>query len=292
MTIESQRQTFSFIRRILNSPPRQVVEEAASESHETRRIPDPWVYLNRNGKLTTPKGIIVEEKVEKRSYLGRMELQAILEIQERTNQKKRGTIVWFSPPFPSNKDRPCLKIMISEIINFEGKKILFNRALVFDVDTPTLLSLANSLTKDKFENPEYLRSTPLFPTDYEFEIWFKKLSEATSQGKLIEKGEDLRIKNRTYKEMEEIRVATISKGRIPTYINIYQEANRQGLIGRFLGSCGEKTAFDTLLGNALFMRETKTLRCTCPYCHTKVSAIITRGKIFCPNCGKSAEYHC
>lgn len=36
----------------------------------------------------------------------------------------------------------------------------------------------------------------------------------------------------------------------------------------------------------------KTLNCECPFCHTKVDAVISDGKITCPNCEKSAPYEC
>jgi hypothetical protein len=53
----------SFVRRIIVNPPSQRVEEAASKSLETRRIPDTYIYLLLNGRLYTPSGVAVEDKI-------------------------------------------------------------------------------------------------------------------------------------------------------------------------------------------------------------------------------------
>lgn len=41
-----------------------------------------------------------------------------------------------------------------------------------------------------------------------------------------------------------------------------------------------------------YVGEAKTLDCTCPFCRKRVQATISRGKIHCPNCKKSAPYVC
>lgn len=293
MLVETQLKQSFFIREILENPPAQVIEEAASESHETRRLPDPWVYANQDGKLTTPEGKVVEKIINKNDYLGRTESQAFQKIQGWFNQKNEGVVLWFSPPFPDNQDRPNLKIIISEIITSGNIKVLFNRAIVLDIDTHAVLNLANDLTENKVEHSELLRSTPLFPSSEEFLAWFKKLPEITSQAELIENGEDLEIKRETYKSLEKIRIQTSTEGGVSSYTTIYEEADRRGLIGEYAGSCGGgRTAFATLLENTIPLGGEKILRCTCPFCHTQVSATISGGRIYCPNCSKSAEYTC
>ncbi len=49
---------------------------------------------------------------------------------------------------------------------------------------------------------------------------------------------------------------------------------------------------ESSLGVRSISHEGKTLNCTCPFCNTRVAAVISGGRIQCPHCGKSAEYHC
>ena len=73
---------------------------------------------------------------------------------------------------------------------------------MLDVDSTTSLKIANYLSKDKFTNPEELRSQPIFldnGTD-----WESLLSQYTDQIDLIKNSEDLKIKNRTLNQVRRI----------------------------------------------------------------------------------------
>ena len=70
----------SFIARILDDPPLQVVEDVASESHESHRLPDPYVLVVDGDQLRTPSGELVEDFMEMTSYLGEAEYMALQKI--------------------------------------------------------------------------------------------------------------------------------------------------------------------------------------------------------------------
>ena len=65
-----------------------------------------------------------------------------------------------------------------------------------------------------------------------------------------------------------------------------------------LGGCnggGRKIGngfIETSLGLRNITIGENTLHCTCPFCNKEVNATIQAGRIYCPSCGESAEYHC
>lgn len=281
-----------FISQNLKNPRLQLVENLASESHETNRLPDPYIYVERGGKLLTPEGSFVEESVEKTTYLGKIEFSALEKIQKWASENNEGASVWFSPPFPGKY--PVSKFIISEISSKTDTKVLFNRAVVFDVDANSLLDLANSLSDSFYsDNPEALRATPIFPKDNELERWLLCLSPQTDQVKLMQKDHDIYLKTDTYANINDVYLSTKTVGSNSLYTSAYTLAKAQGLIGSSPGSCSTSpaTSMEMFMQNSAITNK-DSLDCTCPFCYKEVSAPIKNGRIHCPKCKKSAPYAC
>ncbi len=257
------------------APASQQSENLASKSHETRRIPDPYIFICKNGKLVSPSNMEpVEEHIDRRNYTEEMEFQAFLKIQEWSAKNESGISLWFSPPDYYD----CLKIISSELLYSTEGKIIFNRAIVLDVDFKTSIEIANRLSDLKYQNPEDLRLNPIFLSLKQELVWLDVLAEYTNQVSLIKSGEDLQIKRDTLKQTTHIftRTSSVWEAEI--------EARRQDLIGEFVDSCAtsSNSAFNTLLNNAL--GETFF---ECPKCHGAIPSGL--GITTCPHCGLTKE---
>lgn len=279
-----------FIQQTLTNPRGQLTEEVASSIHETNRVPDPYIYLVRNHRLVTPTGLIIGNKVEKESYLGQIEYAAFKEIERWADINNSGTVIWFSPPYPGVC--PVSKIIISELSTDNNTKILFNRAVVLDINGQTLMELANKLSTEEglIPDSETLRACPFFPTAEEFINWFELLK---LYSKLIENDEDIIFKFRTLQRLSEETFAIAGPNTL--YADLYQKADESGLIGHLPGSCPSTTgftSFEQMLSNSLKINEGHTLDCVCPHCKQRVKASISNGKIHCPNCQHTALYRC
>ena len=287
-----------FVHNTLVAAPPKYLEEVASDILESNRVPDPYLYLVENHRLVTPTGSIIGEVVEKESYLGQIEYAAFQEIERWADKKSSGKAVWFSPPYPGVY--PVSKIIISELSNHNGTKILFNRAIVLDIDGQDLMRSAGQLSNRYgiiFDNEQF-RACPFFPTEKEFAQWFSLLGDYTSQTTMIEGNEDIDKKNLTLQRLAMETVAIAGEDRLLSdvlYGRLYDQASRGGMIGPHPVSCPSTksfTSFEQMLNSSLKINETHTLDCVCPYCKQRVRASISNGEIHCPNCSQTAPYRC
>jgi hypothetical protein len=243
-------------------PSPQKVEETASLSHETRRIPDPYIFLIKNHKIVSPSnGVPVQKAVTRNNSTEEAEFNALLKIQDWADREKDGMVLWFSPPGPYQD----LKIIASEITYQLGQKVLFNRGIDFSVSRKTSLEIANKYTVSKFNNPEELRSTPIFLGSQNTENWAEPLVPYTNQIRYIKTGKDL-----------EIKVDTLEKA---VGITSRSQAESAGLIGPHPDSC---SSFNKLFSNA-----EKSF--PCPRCHKAIPS--GRGMTKCPYCGVTKEQY-
>lgn len=258
------------ITRWLSKPASQRTEEVASLSHETHRIPDPYLFLVINGLLLSPSNSMpVERIVSQHGAVEEKEYEALQKIQAWASCNENGTALWFSPPAEADHLRPNLKIVISEIMHSsERGKILFNRALVLDVDGQTALTIANHFSGDIIWDAEELRANPRFLTSSERQIWLEILSRYTSQTRYIFESEDLRLKE-----------ATLRKA---SGVTTLKQAQRRGLIGQYPDSCGAFSYFFTHAESSY----------PCPKCGRGIPK--GQGITVCPHCGARKEdySHC
>lgn len=267
-----------FVRSVLANPPKQRVEEVASESHETRRIPDTYIYLVNDGKFITPTGELVESYIDRSTYLGQVEFNSFDLIQHWA-QTNEGYAIWFSPPYPNIY--PVSKIIIQESLGLEDNtKCIVNRAVVLDDNSEKILRLANLFPETYFDNPENLRATPIFPSKKEFAEWFGELPKYTTQTKYISSGEDITIKTDTYARLSDIHFSVPVVGENRMYTEIYQRARSYGLIGTNPGSCPSalKTAFSAVYEDSIVLNtgESKYVK-NCGNCGTTIEAVISKG---------------
>lgn len=246
-----------FIQTCLSLRPTQLVENIASDSHETRRLPDPYIFLVRDKKLLTPNGAIIENNIRNDSNLDSAELKAFLEIQDWVESSDEGTAFWFSPPFLGKYDKG--KVVASQLYDFSGQKILFNRAIDLDVDSKTILSIANNISEnvdsDSITDPELLRQTPIFSRHDRLEVLLNEISPYTDQNQMVEKGADIDSKTETYSKLlliENMSGVFSSNTSDSQYLYAHQIAEEQGLIGKHIGSCGQNnkpSAFEAYSDN-------------------------------------------
>lgn len=155
-----------FINNWVNKPQEEVVEELASYSMETKRIPDFYYFsIDADGDLYHPQGRTkVRNFIRRDIFVGELEGQAFDVISSWFKQEDSGVIVWVSPPYPGVY--PASKIIISEI-GGEGKgKRLYNWAIVLDFDEERCFKLAQDLTAFSRNHPvlnhlDQVRATPL-----------------------------------------------------------------------------------------------------------------------------------
>ena len=228
-------QEVDFSNFVLQHTPGQLSENLSSEIHETNRISDPYIFLiNRaRGKLQTPDGQDIDGFMDKNTYLGKLETMAFEQIQSWTMTTDGGYSVWFSPPYDDR--HPVSKIVVSKIMELDSDQaILFNRAILLDMEALRLLGIANQLIPHTWlPDPELLRSIPFFPSEGEFDKWFGGMSYLSDQFKQINDGSDLSQKITTY-----LKVRQISDGiNYQSYYRVYEEAQRENLMGRNAGSC-------------------------------------------------------
>jgi hypothetical protein len=290
----------NFIEQLLERPPSELVEDVGASSHETRRIPDPRILIVKDGELFRLDWKRADDSIEKESSLGQVEYTAFAKIKEWANKNDEGIATWFSPPYPAKY--PFSKIDLNEICYLpDGQKILLKRAIVINIDSRTLFSIANNFLAqiggENVEHPEFLRSKPLFFKSDQFFLLLKEISVYEDrQVELIEDGKDLEIKTETYSQLTEIETETSSIA-FYTYDSRYfytrQVAEERGLIGEYEESCSgaSKTAFE-VLSESSNTETIRILRCACPNCGKTVDALIFAGHIYCPSCGASATYVC
>jgi hypothetical protein len=268
------------------TPSEQASENLASKSHETRRIPDPYIYFIKDHKLKTPKGLDIETAVLRGTTIYDAEYEALLKIQEWSDENDDGTSLWFSPPYLDGYS--ALKIVASEIISgVAHEKVLFNRAIVLDVDAATSLKIANYLSDRVYVDTEELRERPIFLKKNQ--DWMDLVGIYTTQIDQIRSSQDLVIKKLTLSEINRIysspKFQKMNVWEARNYAEL--EAQERGLIGNKVDSCAIRgvSAFNAFFGNSL--AENPLGSFACPRCSGAIPSGL--GITTCPHCGLTKE---
>lgn len=271
----------------LLAPRPRVVEEEASVSLETRRIPDPyWFIITSEGELLCPSTMIpVDDYIEKESYVGKLEYEAFLEIKRLVILDDARLLIWISPPC---YDRyPFPKIIISEVVQKSNVKILFNRAIILDPKKNDSLEIANRLLLRRgddriFTDIEEVRREVLpfpYPDAREDLTYFlSEFIHAPRAWRKIRDGSDLEEKERALVAAEKIWRKSRSRSLVE------KSLKQEGLIGDLGDSCPTKiSAFGFFLQYALFIEGFFT----CPRCNKRLPAGV--GISICPFCGANKK---
>lgn len=286
--------------------PTQSVEELASYSLETKRIPDPYYFLiDSDGDLFSPSARLkVKRIITTDSRVGRLELQAFEAISKWAKDEESGSIAWLSPPEAGIY--PVSKIIISEIERVNGVKRIFNRAIVLDIDGTECLDMGQRLSSHSINRPflthlDQLRSTPII-MDTKMRTWVEIMEEAIPDQALwdrIRRGDEMRAKQEALAEAERI-----FKNYKPTIITTvsYDDENMQraifGMLGDKQGSCPIRlvsalskgqTAFGVFSENSLttlggLNSKDPDFCISCPACGEEIRCVVKTGGS-CPECG-------
>lgn len=281
-----------------NKPKTQIAQEVASLCMETKRIPDPYFYkINQNGKLISPvTGKLVEGVVLRDSKVGELEFQALMKIQEWDKDKEGGIIAWISPP--EEGAYSVSKIIISEIRDQDGKKILFNRAIVLDIDEVKCLKFAQSLAeysqnKPNLSSKDEIRITPIeLSTNIHWSYVLEELLPGLSLQQ-VRTGEDLVLKDQAISQSLDLYNQVVSdsgKVNINKFVSLVGSSK---MVGERGSSCPPKSAsaFDTIFNNALPTGENcskiKCKKCSWEANESQVEQIKRGDLKSCPECGWS-----
>ncbi len=243
-------------------------EVHVSEILESHGIPDPYFFkFNKKGQLIsqydeteTP----VEDVIIKDNYLGGVEYEAFLKIQQEALTRNSGYILWISPRY--GKFYPTPKIVLSEI-NFEDNtKKLLNRAIVTNWDdigtilAAQELALLGNLDPNIFNSPTAVRANPIFidkEKETELSLALKRILDQKSI-EMMATGADFAAKERFMTD-------SLAGNQIP--------------LGQHPLSC--PTAFQIFSGED----EYGSLHFECPHCHKTNTR--EQGKLIsnCQHCG-------
>ncbi|MCL4366145.1 hypothetical protein M1437_02865 [Patescibacteria group bacterium] len=284
---ERERTAIANIRGWQNTVPEQFVEELASLSQETNRIPDPYTYLiSPQGELFSPTAncLVKDDKaMDKTSPLGQLEYQAVLATEQWAASSSEGVSVWISPP--KANVYPTSKIIIQEIQYEDGVKKVFNRAIVLDCNEEECMRFAWNLTsfsqnKPVFKDVDQIRAVPLIlNTDKPWIDILEKLIDAPKAWAMIRNGEDKQYKKEALKQATEVQKQFFANNRVLAEASnqfdyyggrqlVYHEVASLSysdeakmaimqMLGNHSGSCpprsssGSRTAFQTVAGSAV-----------------------------------------
>lgn len=285
----------AYVASWIKQPEEQVVEEFASYCMETKRIPDPYFFIvTPQRKLFSPsKGELVENSIETKSCVGKLEKQALEKIEKWAAEKQEGTIVWISPPFPGRY--PVSKIIVSELIEDRGTRFLFNRAVVLEISVDECLRLGTGLSRESqiFTGPDDLRSSPIVispPPGLHWTCLFEEFLNTPGVWKMIRDGDDVEIKANVVKTARKIISEEFGRRNRPSpFLKkiLAQRAYETGILGNSPVSCPPAilpTAF-----RFFFERSYRIVEgfFTCPKCELPIPS--GKGIVACPHCGAKKE---
>jgi hypothetical protein len=290
----------TFIATWSVKPKSQAVEELASYSLETKRIPDPYSFLiDSDGDLFSPSaGYKVRDFIKTNHVVGERELTAFNFINDWVKKKNSGSIAWISPPYPGVY--PTSKVIISDIEVENGIKKVFNRAIVLDIDENDCLKFAQALSQYSFNKPflnhsEDLRSIPIVLDTYD-KSWVDIFVEILGENSFLENiktGNDWILKWQALYQAEQV-LASINRSTVLTFGQEKELGEKiMGMLGQKSGSCpvllspSGRTAFQVFSENALTYtgstnKDPDFCR-SCPVCKEEINCIVRSGQS-CPKC--------
>jgi len=277
--LEKEKIAEANIRGWQHTAPDQLVEELASLSQETHRIPDPYSYsVTAKGELLslTANCLVKDTIDDKTSPLGQLEYQAVLVTEDWAAKSNNGVSIWLSPPCPGVYDKAAF--VVYEIEYQNGFKTLFNRKIILDdFSEADCMKFAWNLTsfsrnKPIFRNSDEIRATPLI-LDTKDKSWIdilEKLIDAPEVWAMIRNGEDKQHKKEALRQATEVqkqffannRVLIEASGQFDYYGGrfVYSDEAKMAImqmLGNHSGSCpprsssGSGTAFQTVAGSAV-----------------------------------------
>lgn len=299
--LEREQLASAYIHGWQNTAPPQFVEELASLSQETHRIPDPYAYsITAKGELFSPtaKCLVKETIDDKISSLGQLEYQAVLATEQWVASNEEGVSIWISPP--KTGIYPTAKIIIQEIEHEDNAKKIFNRAIVLGFNEAECMKFAWNLTsfslnKPIFRDADQIRAIPLI-LDTKNKPWvdiLEKLIDAPDIWAMIRNGEDKQHKKEALRQAAVVQKQFFANPRL-LYSDEAKIAVMQ-MLGPHQGSCPPKTglqsnrtAFQVFWENSFIysgsVNKDPDFCKSCPVCNKEINCIVRTGGS-CPECG-------
>lgn len=289
MIVETRPEITSFINNWVGKPKQQVVEELASYSLETKRIPDPYCFTaDDDGDLFHPQAKAkVKNFILRDSFVGELEGRAFDAISRWFRQEDCGAIVWVSPPYPGIY--PTSKVIVSEIERESSGKRLHNRAILLDFDADRCLKFARDLAAFSknhplFQSLDQVRATPL-ALNTQGRSWIYILEELIDDPILwkgLREGKDKEAKEEA---LIQARIVHQSLFRDTPGLSDGQRMMLEMLGGR-PGSCPvlfKKTAFRLLGENSTILGTSTSLESSGDY-HFGSCVICKKGNVWVGGC--------
>lgn len=273
----------------IDRPKTQVIEEIASCTAESNRIPDPYIFtLTPQGELYSPSAKTkVKDSISLDTYTRRLEYQALEAVEKWARESKRGVIMWVSPP-SSEEGYLTSKVIVHELIEHEGQKAVFNRAIVLDIDEERCLEFAQDLAR--FSNDRLLLSSldevRRSPISFNCpQHWTYILEEFLPDLSLknVRSGEDLKLKEEYLTQARKIYERELAKSRRVDIKLVYQEAARL-MFGKNPLSCPPKfteSLFEFAWAHALPINrllDREWFCKKCPVCKEEINTVVKPGE--------------
>lgn len=173
----------------------QITEEVASYIQESNHTPDYYFFdFDIDDDLCSPyTGKKTRDCLRRKSYTDNIELE-VVNLLDSEIKKGHNRFAWISPP--CDGVYPDLKIIVSEVIEFQGKKRFLNRSFLFNFDFDRSWAFAQEMTKLSVNKPqlnslEDIRSLPLILDPNQ--DWVAHLSKAAGDPDIeqfVKSGED------------------------------------------------------------------------------------------------------
>ncbi len=263
----------------------QLVQEAASYSHETRRIPDPYIFTfdKLSGKLVLPQnGSPVENYIRLETPTDYLELDGFRRIQELIPQNDNRFIIWISPPSQEDKYQNTKIVLIDNIAETPSEISVLNRAIILKWENEQVLDFAFQLTGFS-GNTDTLRSNAFLLEADQIPLLYALLTQESGQLELIKSGKDIEIKTDTLAKVSDVIIT------LPYYANrqsteraLYNSLSKTQLIGGRTPKCDLASAFTVMFEGSLLMAPFE-----CPRCKGLIES--GRGTTKCPHCGLTKE---
>lgn len=247
--------------------PSAKIAEVTSALAESQRGSDIYYYYIRHRKLFSPTHHIPVID----STISFQDRDLIRQMESWATKNQKGTAIWISPPTEPGETQT--KITILEIVG-KGKMVKNTSILTDPENLQNLIDYAISFSINPLEE--------LTPTKARYRLIILRDNQVPPEIQKLFNGGWEEQKERIRKAVEIVRTSREKPHLAGITFKSYA--------GGFSLSC------PTIPTETVFKKSSEMgarfLECICPFCHLKVIAKIEGGKIHCPVCQRSADYHC
>lgn len=259
--LTKEQESTGFVRVWKSKPSsyrHQGIKEVASWFQESDREIDRYFFDEDADGDFVSGNIKVKDCIKRYGFIGQVEGQAVdsMEIAKRAGAE---LFFWVSPPYPDIY--PDLKIIITEAVNYQGKRRWLNRAIIFDYDDKRSLEFAKELAvlsknKPEVNSLEDIRINPLVMDIHQ--DWAGMLAKAAHRSDLediIKNNKDEILQQQAIEKATAFYDEIIGSLSVELAVTDIRSIARRYGLGRSLSSCPE-----LLTGSQAFLRNSSVIR--------------------------------